>query len=263
MEERTIRNWIIGSVVVFLLILALILSIYTVPAGYVGVITRWGAAYRTVQPGLGFKMPIADGIVKMDVRTQKDQVDTGAASSDLQTVTSTIAVNYHLDPLYALTIFQTIGVKYADVVIAPALQNTWKATTSLYTAPQLIQTRETVRVRTENALKDQLAAYHIIVDNFQIVNFDFSPEYNAAIEAKQVAQQQVQTAQQQLDKAKVDAETALVQAQGQANAQKALNDSGVLSSSSLNYLALQKWDGRLPSVVGGAIPFISIPTATP
>jgi regulator of protease activity HflC (stomatin/prohibitin superfamily) len=254
--------WAVGITVIVVVILALITGIYTVPAGHVGIITRWGAVLREAQPGLGFKLPVADDIKIMDVRTQKDQVDTSAASQDLQTVTSTIASNYHLDSNYALLIYQTIGLNYIDTVIAPAIQNTWKATTAQFTAQQLIQNREEVRQKAEDSLKTQLAAYHVIVENFNIVNFDFSPEYDAAVEAKQVAQQQVQTAQQLQDKAKIDAQTVVIAAQGQADAQKALKDTGALSQEYLNYLALQKWNGILPTVTGGAIPFIQVPIVT-
>jgi regulator of protease activity HflC (stomatin/prohibitin superfamily) len=92
------------------------------------------------------------------------------------------------------------------------------------------------------------------------VNFDFSPEFNAAIEAKQVAQQQVETAKQKLAQAQVDAQTVLAQAKGQADAQAMLNSSGALTEAYLRYLALTKWNGILPSVVGGAIPFIDVST---
>ena len=235
------------------------LSVYTVPAGFVGVVTRFSAVQRIVQPGFGIKIPFIEDVVKMDVRTQKDQTDATAASSDLQQVTSTIAVNYNLDPAYASTVYQTVGTDYADILIAPAIQNIFKATTAKFTAEQLIDQREQVRASAEAALKTQLSQYHVLVLNFNIVNFNFSDQFNQAIEAKQVAQQQVETAKQLLAKAQVDAQTAVAQAQGQADAQKALKDAGSLTPEYLEFLAIQKWDGRLPTVVtGGATPFIDL-----
>ena len=235
------------------------LSVYTVPAGFVGVVTRFGAVQRIVQPGFGIKIPFIEDVVKMDVRTQKDQTDATAASSDLQQVTSTIAVNYNLDPAYASTVYQTVGTDYADILIAPAIQNIFKATTAKFTAEQLIDQREQVRASAEAALKAQLSQYHVLVLNFNIVNFNFSDQFNQAIEAKQVAQQQVETAKQLLAKAQVYAQTAVAQAQGQADAQKALKDAGSLTPEYLEFLAIQKWDGRLPTVVtGGATPFIDL-----
>jgi regulator of protease activity HflC (stomatin/prohibitin superfamily) len=265
--EHKMKKTIFGVwVVVFVVVMLAMFSFYIVPAGSVGVVTRFGAVNRVAYPGLGVKIPFVEWVIQMDVRTQKDEVDTSAASKDLQVVTSTIAVNYHLDGKYAVEVFQNIGRRYTDIVIAPAIQNIFKATTAKFTAEQLITNREAVRIQAEEELATQLAPYHVIVENFNIVNFDFSPEFNAAIEAKQVAQQQVETSKQRLAQAQVDAQTALAQAKGQADAQAMLNSSGALTEAYLRYLALTKWNGILPTVVGGAIPFIDIttpPTITP
>jgi regulator of protease activity HflC (stomatin/prohibitin superfamily) len=251
---------VVGLIILALIVLWLVSSsIYTVPAGFVGVVTRFGAVQRVVQPGLGTKIPFIEDVIRMDVRTQKDQTDVTAASSDLQQVTSTIAVNYNLDPQYAAQVYQTVGTSYQDILIAPAIQNIFKATTAKFTAEQLITSRESVRTQAESALKQQLVQYHIIVLNFNIVNFDFSKQFDDAIEQKQVAEQQVETAKQQLAKAQVDAQTAVAQAQGQADAQKALKDAGSLTPEYLEFLAIQKWDGHLPSVIaGGTTPFIDL-----
>jgi regulator of protease activity HflC (stomatin/prohibitin superfamily) len=249
-NTRQTKYLIPVAVLVFLAII-LAMSIYTVPAGMVGVITRWGAVNRVVYPGLGIKIPVVEGIVKLSIQTQKDQVDASAASKDLQTVTSTIAVNYHLDGKYATDVYQNIGIDYQSIVIAPAIQNIFKATTAGYTAEELITNREGVRIQAEQALTDQLAQYHVVVENFNIVSFDFSSEFNAAIEAKQVAQQEVETAKQKLAQAEVDAQTAVTQAQGQADAQAALNQTGALTDAYLRYLFLTKWNGELPAVMGG------------
>jgi len=245
-----------GTIVV--VVILLLMSIVKINAGNVGVVTRWGAVNRVVYPGISWKWPIAEGVHVMDVRTQKDQVDVGAASFNLQTVQATIAVNYHLDGQYAAEVYQSVGVHYQDVLLAPAIQNIFKATTARYTAEELLTKREEVRLAAEDALSVQLAVYHVIVENFNIVNFDFSPEFNAAIEQKQVAQQGVETARQLLARAQIEAETALAQAQGQANAQAALQQTGALTPEYLRYLALTKWNGILPTVVGGAIPFIDV-----
>lgn len=250
---------VVGAILVFVFLM----SVTVIPAGHVGVITRFGAVNRVVYPGLSFRVPFIEGRVKMDIRTQKDQVDTGAASRDLQAVTSTIAVNYHLDGKYAADVFQNVGRNYQEILIAPAVQNIFKASTAKFTAEELITKREEIRLLAEEALAEQLAVYHVIVENFNIVNFDFSPEFNAAIEAKQVAQQQVETARQLLAKAEVEAQTALAQAQGQADAQAALRDSGALTAEYLRYLALTKWNGVLPGVVGGATPFIDVSDFAP
>lgn len=260
-QSRKVKRIITWSVLGVFTLITLLMTFFTVPAGAVGVITRFTAVNRVAYPGLGIKIPWIEGITNMDVRTQKLQVDASAASLNMQTVSSTIAVNYHLDGQYATWIYQNVGRNYMDIVVAPAIQNTFKATTAQFTAEQLINSREVVRAQAEKDLRAKLAPYHIIVEAFNIVNFDFSPEFNTAIEQKQVAQQAVETAKQKLAQAEIDAKTAVAQAQGQADsqvaiaegqakAQKALKDNGALTPEYLQYVFLQKWDGKLPVVMG-------------
>lgn len=227
-------------------------SIFVVPAGSVGIVTRFKAVNRMAEPGIGMKIPLIDTVHNMSVRTQKDEVNASAMSENLQVVTSTVAINYHLDGKNAITVFQNIGTNYGEIIIAPALQNTFKSVTAKFTAEELITNREEVRLEAENELTTQLAVYHIIVENFNIVNFDFSPEFQAAIEAKQIAQQAVETSKQKLAQAEIDAQTAVAQAQGQADAQKAMKDTGSLTPEYLQFLFLTKWNGTLPTVMTSA-----------
>lgn len=253
---KKIIKWVIVA------IFALIISFgswFTVGAGQVGVVTRFGAVNRVSYPGVGFKIPLIEGVTTMDTKTQKDQTDARAASQDLQSVHATIAVNYHLEGSHAVDVYQNIGPNYQDAVIAPAIQNTFKGITAKFTAEQLITQREAVRIQAEESLRNQLAVYHVQVDNFNIVNFDFSPEFDAAIEQKQVAQQSVETAKQKLAQAQIDAQSVVAVQKGQADAQALLKNTGSLSPEYLEYLALNKWDGKLPTVTGGGTPFINIP----
>ncbi|MGB4595825.1 MAG: prohibitin family protein [Anaerolineaceae bacterium] len=252
------RGVAIFIAIVLAAIILISASVTVVPAGNIGVVTRWGAAHRVIYPGINLRLPLADQVVTMSIRTQKDQVEATAMSKNLQVVTSSIAVNYHLDGSQAMKVYQDIGIEYADIIVAPAVQNTFKAVTAMFTAEELITARDQVRVRAEEELSKQLAPYNIVVENFNIINFDFSPEFQAAIEAKQVAQQAVETARQRLFQAEIDAEASVAQAQGQADAQKALKDTGALSQEYLNYLFLTKWNGILPSVMGSVSPMIDV-----
>jgi regulator of protease activity HflC (stomatin/prohibitin superfamily) len=262
-EERMKRRsmfskLLMGAAGLVTIILLLMLALYSVPAGYIGVVTRWGAVHRIVQPGLGIKIPFAESVHRMSVQTQKDEIEATSASSNLQTVSAIIAVNYRLDGQFASSVYQSIGIDYQEKVVAPAIQNAFKSATAKYTAENLIKLREQVRIDAETELQKQLKPYHIIVENFNIINFDFSPEYNASIEAKQVMEQNVQTAKLELEKAKVEAEQRVVEAQGQADSQKALKDSGALTSEYLQYLFLLNWNGVLPEVISGTIPVFDI-----
>ena len=243
------KNVFIIAAALLLLFILLRAAIFVVPAGNVGVITRWGAVNRTSQAGIHIKIPFAENVVMMSTRTQKDESPATAMSNNLQVVTSLIAVNYRLDGSKALQVYQEIGPDYAQIVVAPAIQNAFKATTARFTAEELITKRGEVRQMAEDELIGQVEPYHIIVENFNIINMDFSAEYQNAIESKQVAQQQVETSKQKLAQAEIDAQTVIAQAQGQADAQKALKDTGALTPEYLQYLFLTKWNGILPQVM--------------
>jgi regulator of protease activity HflC (stomatin/prohibitin superfamily) len=259
---------------IILIVLAVIILatslFYEVPAGNIGVVLRFSAIDRIAYPGINIKFPLVERVVLMNVRTQKDEVQATAMSENLQVVTSLIAVNYHLDGTRAKDVFENIGADYANIIVAPSIQNTFKAVTALFTAEELITKRDEVRLLAELELTKQLEQYFIIVENFNIVNFDFSVEYQQAIEAKQVAQQQVETSKQKLAQAEIDAQTVIAQAKGQADAQKALNDTGALTPEYLQYLFLTKWNGILPQVMTSGSNtmidvsrFLSLPTQEP
>lgn len=244
---------LIGAGVAVLFLLFAVFSSFTiVNAGHVGVVTRFGAVNRVVNPGMNFKIPIVENITLMETRTQKEQVDAKAASKDLQEVKSTIALNFHLRAEKAVVVYQNIGREYKERIIDPAIQEAFKATTANFTATELITKREAVKQVALKHLKERLSVFNVVVDDFNIVNFDFSEDFNTSIEQKQVAQQNY-------ERARIEATTATTQAQGQADAQKILRDSGSLSSEYLQFLAVQKWDGKLPNATSG-VPFINIPT---
>ena len=243
------RKVFIGALVALALFILLTSAFYEVPAGNIGVVTRFGAVNRVAYSGINVKIPIIEKAIMLSVRTQKDEVQATAMSENLQVVTSLIAVNYHLDGSHAKAVYQNLGVNYADIIVAPAIQNTFKAVTARFSAEELITKRDEVRMQSEEELAKQLESYFIVVENFNIVNFDFSEEYQNAIETKQVAQQQVETSKQKLAQAEIDAQTVIAQAQGQADAQKALADTGALTDEYLQYLFLTKWNGILPQVM--------------
>lgn len=243
------KRVVLGVVIALAVVILLTSMFYEIPAGNIGVVLRFGAVNRVAYPGMNVKLPFFEHVTLMNVRTQKDEVQATAMSENLQVVTSQIAVNYHLDGNRAKEVFESVGSDYANIIVAPAIQNTFKAVTAQFTAEELITKRDEVRMKAENELTKQLEPYFIVVENFNIVNFDFSAEYQQAIESKQVAQQQVETSKQKLAQAEIDAQTVIAQAKGQADAQKALNQTGALTDAYLQYLFLTKWNGILPQVM--------------
>jgi regulator of protease activity HflC (stomatin/prohibitin superfamily) len=237
---------------------------YIVDAGERAVLLTWGkASSNSYGPGLHFKIPIAQDAVKFDIKTQKYEAEASAASKDLQTVTTKMAINYRLLPETVPSMYSTVGTDYSSRIIQPLEQEIVKATTSKYTAEELIIKREEVREDIKNTMKERLAPRGIIVEEVSIVNFDFSPSFNSAIEAKVTAEQSALAAKNKLEQVKFEALQKVESAKAEAESlrlqkQEVTPELIRLREIEVQRIAVEKWNGQLPSVTGGAMPFIDV-----
>lgn len=238
-------------------------SFRTIGAGERGIVFSQIGGVKDVilDEGIRFKIPFVEDIIKADVRIQKSQTEASAASKDLQTVSSTIAVNYHVDPSKVNKIFQEVGLAFKDRIIDPAVQEAVKAAAAQFTAEELITRRSEVKDQIKESLAKRLLVFNIIVDEFNIVDFSFSQQFNAAIESKQTAEQQALKAKRDLDRIKIEAEQKIVQAKAESESQRLQKET--ISPIILQLRAIEKWDGHFPQVVGQAMPFIDIGSLTP
>lgn len=241
---------IVASVVIILAIVIVILNSFTaVTAGHSGVVTTFGKVSDTVlTEGLHFKIPFVQKIVLVDNRVLKAEADCSSASKDLQTVRSTIAVNYKVMNTYSASVYKNIGMDYESVIIIPAVQECVKAVTARFTAEELITNRQNVSDLMSEQLKDKIGSYGIDVQIFNIISFDFTEEYNAAVEAKQTAQQNALKAEQDLQRIKVEAEQTVAEAQAEAEAYRLKSEQITPEILLMSYI--DKWDGKLPTVAG-------------
>jgi len=135
--------------------------------------------------------------------------------------------------------------------------------TARYTAVELITQREKVRAEIKDLLKQRLVVYNVSVDDFSIVNFKFSQQFTQAIESKQTAEQYALKAQRDLERIKIEAEQKIAQATAEAEALR-LQKANVtpelvrLRQIEASVKAIEKWDGHMPKVTSGAIPFIDV-----
>jgi len=257
------------GILLFIVFIILWGTFVIVPAGHRGVVLWWGSVEKRIMgEGLNFKVPIAESVIKVDVRVQPHPFkEIDAASKEYQMVKLTGMMNFHIDPSFVNDLYQKVGLDFANKVIDPAFNDFVKEVVPIYLITEILPKREDIRKRAMTKLGDNLARYHIIVDDIYFANIRFSPEYEKAVEAKQVAQQQVETqrqvlaqreieAQQKVATAKGEAESILVVAQGQAKANDALSRS--ISPILVQYKGIERWNGILPQVSGGAVPFIDL-----
>ncbi len=253
---------IIGILIVILLFFRPFVQI---GAGERGVVLNFGAVQETVlDEGLHFRVPIMQTIVPVDVKVQKSESEAAAASSDLQDVSSKVALNYHIIPDKANVVYQTIGLAFKERIIDPAVQEVVKAVTAKYTAEELITKRPAVSDAMKTALTERLLLNNIAVDAFSIVGFSFSKVFMEAIEAKQTAEQLALKARRDLERIKIEADQKITAAKAEAEAlrlQRANISTDLIELRKIeaNLKAIEKWNGILPQVTGsGAVPFIGV-----
>jgi len=233
--------------------------------GHRGVVLNFGAVQKIVlDEGLHFLIPVMQKVAVVNVQIQKATTETVAASSDLQDVSSTLALNYHVLPDMANVVYQSIGIEFKDRVIDPAILEVVKAVSARYTAEELITKRPLVSEEMRMALTERLKIHNITVDAFSIVAFSFSKVFTEAIESKQTAEQLALKAKRDLDRISVEAEQTITAAKAEAEAlrlQKANISTDLIELRRIeaNLKAIEKWNGVLPQVTGnGGVPLIGL-----
>lgn len=245
------------------LVIVVALSPFTlVDAGHRSVVTKFGQVQENILgEGFHFISPLASAH-EFDVRTQKVETGADAASRDLQSVNTTIAVNFHINPDKVRALFQETQGDYQTTLIDPAIQESVKAATAKFTADELITKRQEVKEAMRTALTSREAMKFFIVEDVSIVNFSFSRSFNEAIEAKVKAEQDALASKNKLEQTKYEAEQKVVAATAEAEAIR-IQAEAVTQQGGKDYVQLQaieKWSGVLPTTMlpGSTVPFIDI-----
>ncbi|MDR1101014.1 MAG: prohibitin family protein [Clostridiales bacterium] len=220
-----------------------------VPTGHTGVRVTLGKVSGIANEGLNFKIPLIQKVVKMDNRIIKADIETEAFSKDLQTVKTVLAVNYHVAFDKSNQLYQSVGTGYQDVILIPAVSESLKSICSRYTAEELVANRQQVSKEVGELLSLQVELHGLVLNAFNIMDFDFSEEYIKAIEQKQVAQQNALKAEQDLQRVKIEAEQQVTQAQADAETYRL--QSQQLNENLIKKAWIDKWNGQLPQVQSG------------
>jgi len=264
----------IGILILIIIGVVAFASVKIVDAGHRGVLLHWNAVDLTQPPleeGLHFVVPFQDEVVDIEVRTLKYEKNTRSASKDLQTVETTVTVNYHPDKEAVHRLYKNLGLDYENRVIQPAIEETVKQVTANYNAEELITKRPLVKQDIESSIRDRLNQFEVVTEVISITDFEFSPLFSQAIESKVEAEQKALKAENDLRRIEVEARQReanaiglananIAEAKGEAEAIAIINKALAENPNYLEWLKTQAWDGKLPLVVGeGGTPFIQIP----
>lgn len=287
---------VIAMVMVGILVALLVVDILTptygffakVDSGNVGIVTHFGKIEDRVLPA-GFHFTgYFEQVHPVNIRTQISRVELVAFSSDIQQVTTSVAINYNITPDIANTLYRTVGNNYMDTIITPRLNEDVKAVVSNYTAESLIANRERLSGEILALLQNDLSEYGITVSTVSLENVDFTDSFEAAVEAKQVAtqeaqkaktlqEQQTMEARQEAERKKISAAAAAevvkqqadaeayetrVKAEAQAEANRQVAET--VTESLISYVQAQNWNGQLPNIYAGdgALPIITDTSAS-
>ena len=258
-------KWMSGLVVVVLIVLLLVLNGFsTVQYGHIGLYKTFGKLNNnTLEPGIHLRLPFVQSIIQVNTQVTKAETDTTASSKDLQPVSTHVAVNYSVNKEAVYHLMNNIGSSFDVIIINPAIQEIVKEVTAKYPAEDLIAKRDVVAGEISENLTKRLAKYDLIVNDINIVNFKFSDAFNQSIEAKQVAQQQALKAENDLKRIQIEGKQKIVQAQAEAESLKLKKlevtpELVQLKQIEVQEKAVEKWNGQLPNVTGGATPFIDV-----
>ena len=264
--EKIYKVLVGAGIAVVVLIILICASITSVPVGSTGVVIRFGSTTgQTMTDGWHFKVPFIESVVDISNKVMKTDVAADSISRDLQAITSNISINYHLAAENSADIYKRVGLTYEDTLLQPAIQEAVKAVMAKYSAEELITNRSVVSSEIGEEIRTKISTYGIIIDEFNLTNFSFSDEFDAAIEAKQIAEQDKIKAATEKEKKTIEAEAAAAEktiaaeaeaeaiktkADAQADANKKIRDS--LSEEVLENKKLETWDGVLPKVSTGS-----------
>jgi regulator of protease activity HflC (stomatin/prohibitin superfamily) len=270
---------------IFIFVLLLPASFVIVDAGHVGVVKRLGAVQPESLPeGFHFKIPFAEQVTKVDIRLMNSRSSAVSSSKDLQTVRTTVEVQYSINGEMAPYTYQVVGLnrQIQARVIEPAIGESVKAVTAQYTAEELVTKRNLVKLKIQAAIQGYINATlekkkineGIEIANVAITDFNFSDEFNRAIEMKVKAEQEALQAKNEKIKRITEAEASAAEQELAADASayeisvaskaraaaikreaRALHNNPEL----IQLRIAERWDGQLPRFNGSSvIPFLNI-----
>lgn len=274
-----------GTVVAALIILVIVFGgFFQVDQGERGILLRNGKIVSVTEPGLGFKTPIFDSVRYVSVRDHNVQIPLEAYSYDQQPSNMLVSVTYRVPVDRVGDLYSEYGTLEAlsSRVIERRTPDAVKNVFGKFTAARSIQERQKLGLEITESVKNAMRDAPVHIVGVQVEEVSFSTAYERSIEQRMLAQVQIETTRQQKQTAEVQAEIKVVEAKAEADAERerfqaqadgirvrgeaeaaairARGDALAANSRLVDLMAVEKWDGTLPStmVPSSALPFIEV-----
>jgi len=209
--------------------------------------------------GVHFVTPFISKIKNMDVKTQKKYMETEVYTKDIQQARISYVINFNLQPQNAHKMYREVGIDYPNTILMPVVEGTIKDVIGKWNAQDLVANREAATSDVIGKLQKQLEGKYINVTGFQITEINYSKVFEQAIESKVTAEQEALKAKNRTVQIQEEAKQKIISAEAEARSMKIRSDALAKNKSLVQYEAVQKWNGVLPTyMMGNAVPFIGM-----
>jgi prohibitin 2 len=240
-----------GALIIFVIIVMAAAGTYVVQPGFRGVEVTMGKVSPAFKPeGFGVKSPFITTIYPISIRQQTKDDEAECFSSDLQQIKVELRVLYRIPESSVVRLFQQYYGDAFDSLIEPRVQEALKEVTALQSAEQIVKNREQIKARALEIARKKVGTF-LVVEDIVIQDISLTKQLESAIEAKMVQEQDAQKAQYIQQRAQIDADTAVIQAKGEAESIRIRGEALKDDPAFVDLKIVDKWDGTTPLVIGG------------
>ncbi|MCL2693823.1 MAG: prohibitin family protein [Oscillospiraceae bacterium] len=270
-DGKKAKKWTTITIIIIAALIFVLNCFTLVSEGYIGVKYQLERIVRNdLQPGLNFKVPFIERIDQVEMRNQIYTFEGDAYTSDTQRVNNLrVKLTYRYDSNFLSTLVRDVGImNIVDRYLVPHVQKISRDTIGRTNAEDLVQRRGTIQNEIQNILASELAPFGIIVTAVAIENIAFESEFEAAIQAKVIAEQDAlrmenvtvmreEEARQVVIAANARADSVLIEAEAESQAIRLIQEQIAQNRQYIDYLKIIQWNGILPQVIGdGVNPFV-------